>query len=198
MTEHPETGKPLGNAEMLERIEILRGDITRVRVDAIVNAANAALAGGGGVDGAIHRAAGPALAEACRKIREARGGCRTGDAVATEAGLLGVKAVLHAVGPIWQGGTAGEAEELASCYRRCVALAAEAGYRSLAFPNISTGVYGYPREEAARVSIGALIDALRLAPSLLRVVLVCYDEENLHCCRAEIERRNALFRTKQA
>ena len=186
--------------DSIDRMEAVRGDITLVRADAIVNAANSALAGGGGVDGAIHRAAGPALAEACRKLRETRGGCPTGDAVATTAGALaalGAKAVIHAVGPIWHGGSAGEPEALASCYRRCVELAAEARYESVAFPNISTGVYGYPKESAARVSVAALADALSRAPSVVRVLLVCFDEENFELCRAELARRKTEARRSE-
>ncbi|TML16615.1 MAG: O-acetyl-ADP-ribose deacetylase [Actinobacteria bacterium] len=132
------------------RIELLQGDITKQEVDAIVNAANRGLLGGGGVDGAIHRAGGPAIREEARLL----GGCETGDAKATTAGDLPANYVIHAVGPIWQGGDAGEAERLASCHRRALEVADELGCRTVAFPAISTGVYGFPVELAAKVALG--------------------------------------------
>jgi len=154
-------------------IEFIRGDITRVAADAIVNAANARLAGGGGVDGAIHRAGGPAILEECRKI----GGCPTGSAVATTAGKLPARWVFHAVGPRYRGRPE-DAEQLASCHRRCLELAVEKGCRTLAFPAISTGAYGYPLREAAAVAVGTVRRWLRENPGRLdRVIFVLFDEE---------------------
>jgi O-acetyl-ADP-ribose deacetylase (regulator of RNase III) len=157
------------------RIEASAGDITKEAVDAVVNAANSALAGGGGVDGAIHRAAGHAeLRRACRSL----GGCSTGDAKATPGFALPARWIIHTVGPIWRGGGEGEPELLASCYRRCVEIAEELGARSLAFPAISTGVYGYPRDEAARIAVSTLRSVGdRTAVQLAR--LIAFDRETL-------------------
>jgi O-acetyl-ADP-ribose deacetylase (regulator of RNase III) len=138
------------------RVELIRGDITGQEVDAIVNAANSRLAGGGGVDGAIHRAGGPDIMEACSAI----GGCETGSAVATTAGRLRARHVIHAVGPIWRGGTAGEAALLASAYRSSLQAACELGDRSIAFPSISTGAYAFPVAEAARIALATVLHFL--------------------------------------
>lgn len=150
-------------------LELVQGDLTEQAVDAVVNAANARLAGGGGVDGAIHRRGGPAIMEACRRI----GGCPTGQTVLTTGGMLPARFVLHTVGPVWRGGGKGEAELLASCYRSALALACEQGFERVAFASISTGVYGYPVEQAAAVAVAAIAAFLteNSMPKLVRMVL---------------------------
>ncbi|HZV50370.1 MAG TPA: O-acetyl-ADP-ribose deacetylase [Candidatus Dormibacteraeota bacterium] len=158
------------------RIEAVRGDITRETVDAIVNAANRSLRGGGGVDGAIHRAAGPELLEACRRL----GGCETGDARATPGFRLPARWVIHAVGPVWHGGHRGEPDLLASCYRRSLEVADELGARSVAFPAISTGAYGFPRELAARIAV----ETIRSTPTSVELArLVAFDQETYEIYR---------------
>lgn len=156
-------------------LEFVQGDLTREQTDAIVNAANSALLGGGGVDGAIHRAGGPAILEECRRIRSVRGSLPAGEAVVTTGGRLAAKHVIHTVGPIWAGGRKGEPETLARCYAASLALAEELGLGSVAFPSISTGAYRYPLEDAARVAVGAVMAALRHARSVTLVRFVLFD-----------------------
>lgn len=151
---------------------VYRGDITLLHVDAIVNAANSGLAGGGGVDGAIHRAAGPELLQACRKL----GGCPTGQVKMTPAFKLPAKAVLHAVGPVWQGGLHNEAALLASCYSNCMRIVAEQQFTSIAFPAISCGVYGYPLSQAVDIAVREVKNNLQWNPQLQQVIFCCFDE----------------------
>jgi len=176
----------------MNRIEIVEGDITALEVDAIVNAANERLLGGGGVDGAIHRAAGPKLLEACRRIPEVRPGvrCPTGEARMTDGHRLPARFVIHTVGPVWRGGGRGEAKLLASCYRSSLRLAVENGVRSIAFPAISTGVYGYPLDEACGIAIETTGEFLRTARSLERVLFVAFSEAVSSALRAARHRLN--------
>jgi len=153
------------------KMVLMEGDITRVPVDAIVNAANASLAGGGGVDGAIHRAGGPGIMRELDAIRARIGRCATGSAVATGAGRLPARYVFHAVGPVYGDGRSGEAELLASCYRTCLAMAEERGAATVSFPAISTGVYGYPLEEAARIGLSVVKNHLELAETKVQQVV---------------------------
>ena len=158
---------------MHERIEIIRGDITKLAVDAIVNAANSSLLGGGGVDGAIHRAAGPELLAACRTLS----GCATGEAKITAGYRLPARHVIHTVGPVWHGGSHGEPELLRGCYRNACRLAHQHGLKSIAFPAISTGVYGYPLREACRIALEEVRSALASYPELERVIFVAFSTE---------------------
>ena len=162
---------------MESRIHVIQGDITTVAVDVIVNAANSSLMGGGGVDGAIHRAAGPALLEACMKVRQQQGECPTGHAVITLAGNLPAKAVIHTVGPVWRGGEHNEAQLLQDAYFNSLNLALANCYTSIAFPAISTGVYGYPRAAAAEIALKTVSEFITRRPLPEQIYFVCYDEE---------------------
>jgi O-acetyl-ADP-ribose deacetylase (regulator of RNase III) len=169
------------------RVDLARGDLTRETTDAIVNAANSSLLGGGGVDGAIHRAGGAAILEECRGIRAARGPLPAGEAVITGAGDLACRHVIHTVGPVWQGGGAGEAETLARCYRSSLALAVSAGLQSIAFPSISTGAYGYPVAEAAAVATRAVREELERGSPLTLVKWVLFSDRDLEAYRTALQ-----------
>ena len=156
------------------KIEVLEGDITALPVDAIVNAANHALLGGGGVDGAIHRVAGAQLLNECRKL----GGCQTGEAKITRGYLLPAAFVIHTVGPVWRGGDADEENLLASCYRNSLALAAERQLETIAFPSISTGIYAFPPDKAARIAVGTVVSELSSNPRTLKLVVFCCFSED--------------------
>lgn len=163
---------------MKPKISLVKGDITKVEVDAIVNAANTSLLGGGGVDGAIHRAGGPAILEACIDIRNRQGGCPVGEAVITTAGYLSAKYVIHTVGPVWNGGRAQERQLLANCYSNSLSLAVKSNIASIAFPNISTGVYHFPKQEAAEIAVNEVEKFLAIHQVIEAVIFVCFDEEN--------------------
>jgi len=166
----------------MDRIELYLGDITRLNVDAIVNAANSTLLGGGGVDGAIHRAAGQQLLEECREL----GGCKTGEAKITKGYRLPAKWVIHTVGPVWYGGVRHEEELLASAYRKSMELAAENGIKTIAFPNISTGVYGFPKEPAAKIAIQEILRYIAVNSLPEKVIFCVFDRENFDIYQARV------------
>lgn len=159
-------------------IQLVQADITKQQVDAIVNAANSSLMGGGGVDGAIHRAGGPAILDECRAIVARQGGCKTGEAVITTGGKLAAKYVIHSVGPVWNGGKNNEEEKLANCYTNSLRLAVEHNIKTIAFPNISTGIYHFPKEKAAYIAIDTVKKFLAANNGIVTVFFVCFDEDN--------------------
>jgi len=162
----------------MNRIEIIKGDITKLEEDVIVNAANSGLLGGGGVDGAIHRAGGAQILEDCKAIRAKQGKLQTGGAVITRAGNLPAKYVIHTVGPIWGGGVYDENIKLGNCYQNSLQLAIDNGCKTIAFPNISTGVYGYPKQEAAEIALKTVTEFITKHPEIEKVVFCCFDDEN--------------------
>ena len=164
-------------------ITILKGDITKLETDAIVNAANSSLMGGGGVDGAIYRAGGPQILKECMEIRSRQGECKTGEAVITSAGNMRARFVIHTVGPVWKGGKNREPELLANAYRNSLELAVAHQCKSIAFPNISTGVYGFPKQQAAEIALQTVNRFIKENQVLLDVVFVCFDDENLQLYR---------------
>jgi O-acetyl-ADP-ribose deacetylase (regulator of RNase III) len=168
------------------KIEVIKGDITTIAVDAIVNAANSSLLGGGGVDGAIHRAGGKAILEDCKKIIAKQGGCKTGEAVITTAGNLPAKFVIHTVGPVWNGGSNKEPEKLSDCYRNSLQLAADNNCRSIAFPGISTGVYRFPKNEAGKIAVAVVKKFMSTTDEIEKVIFVCFDEEYFNFIKQEV------------
>jgi O-acetyl-ADP-ribose deacetylase (regulator of RNase III) len=169
-------------------IEVIKGDITKVAVDAIVNAANSSLLGGGGVDGAIHRAGGPEILEECRKIVARQGPCKTGEAVITTAGNLPAKYVIHTVGPVWNERQAEKQDkQLANCYTNSLQLAVEHDCNTIAFPGISTGVYRFPKERAAKIAVNAVKGFLQQTSKIDKVVFVCFDDENFELIKREAQ-----------
>ncbi|MFC6267548.1 O-acetyl-ADP-ribose deacetylase [Frigoriflavimonas asaccharolytica] len=158
------------------KIELLKGDITKIKVDAIVNAANTSLLGGGGVDGAIHKAGGPKILEECYTIRNKQGGCKVGEAVITNAGNLSAEKIIHTVGPRWNNGNSNEEEKLRSCYIECLKLAEANNLTSIAFPNISTGIYGFPKDKAAKIAFETVTQWK--SETIKNIIFVCFDDEN--------------------
>lgn len=174
----------------MTKLTLLRGDITSLDVDAIVNAANSSLLGGGGVDGAIHRAGGPQILEECKAIRARQGGCKTGEAVITSGGKLKARFVIHTVGPVWNGGSNREEELLANAYRNSLALAVKNQIKRIAFPNISTGIYGFPKERAGDIAIGTVKNFMEADRSLEEVIFCCFDQENFVLYQRRLRRLN--------
>ncbi len=168
------------------KISVIKGDITKIEADAIVNAANTSLLGGGGVDGAIHRAGGFEILEDCKKIIAKQGGCKIGEAVITTAGKLPAKYVIHTVGPVWNGGNNNETEKLKNCYQNSLKLAQENKCKTVAFPNISTGIYRFPKDKAAKIAISAISEFIENNNNFSEIILVCFDDENYEFLNAEL------------
>jgi O-acetyl-ADP-ribose deacetylase (regulator of RNase III) len=172
------------------KLDLLKADITKVEADAIVNAANSSLLGGGGVDGAIHRAGGPAILEDCRKIIARQGSCKTGEAVITTAGKLNAKFVIHTVGPVWNGESKDEKLKLAECYKNSLQLAVDNGCKTIAFPCISTGIYHYPAKEAAKVAVDTVLTFVSNDEKIEKVLFVCFDDDNFSAIKNELDTNN--------
>lgn len=170
----------------MDRVEVIKGDITQIKVDAIVNAANSSLMGGGGVDGAIHRAGGPQILEECKKIVATQGECETGEAVITSAGKLPAKFVIHTVGPVWRNGAHQEELKLADCYRNSLHLAIENDCKTVAFPNISTGAYVFPKPLAAKIAVSTIKYCLQQHGEFEKIFFVCFDQENFDLMQKEL------------
>jgi len=162
----------------MERVKLIKGDITKIDADAIVNAANSSLLGGGGVDGAIHRAGGKSILDECIAIRNRQGGCDTGEAVITTAGNLPSKYVIHTVGPVWNGDKEQKEKLLANCYSNTLKLAVENGIKTIAFPNISTGIYHFPKDKAAKIAVATVRDFLNQNKTVSEIIFVCFDDKN--------------------
>jgi O-acetyl-ADP-ribose deacetylase len=171
----------------MKGVSVVQGDITTLEVDAIVNAANTSLLGGGGVDGAIHRKGGPLILEECRKIRDRQGGCKVGEAVITSGGKLKAKYVIHTVGPVWNGGGNDEDKLLARCYYNSLKLATDNDIATIAFPNISTGIYHFPKGRAAQVATDAVREFFKNNSSISQLIFCCYDEENFKVYKSILE-----------
>lgn len=169
------------------KIEIIKGNITKISVDAIVNAANNSLMGGGGVDGAIHRAGGAQILEECRKIINTQGSCHTGKAVITTAGELPAKFVIHTVGPVWKGGNNSETQQLSDCYRNSLMIGQTNKCKTISFPNISTGVYGFPKDIAAIISLKTVFKYESVNNNYDKILMVCFDEENYSLLNKQLE-----------
>ena len=171
----------------INKIKLIKGDITIVSADSIVNAANTSLLGGGGVDGAIHKAGGPAILDDCKKIIAKQGGCKVGRSVITTAGKMPAKYVIHTVGPVWNGGTNNEKAKLAECYSNSLKIAVENNCKSIAFPNISTGIYGFPKDKAAKIAVNTVLDFLSSSDKIEQVIFVCFDNENYELIKKELK-----------
>jgi O-acetyl-ADP-ribose deacetylase len=180
------------SVQMKSRIQIIQGDITKLKVDAIVNAANSSLMGGGGVDGAIHRAGGPSILEECRQIVAWQGKCETGEAVITTGGNLPARFVIHTVGPVWRGGNNNETQLLENAYMNSLNLAVENEVETIAFPNISTGVYGFPKQKAAEIAIYSVKKFLSENEQIKQIYFVCFDEENFELYRKLVSPNSAI------